>query len=88
MSFQPWHPAQWEEADVLAIQAVARGEADSGQQQRALRWIVESASMTYQQSFTPNQSDVTSFIEGRRSVGNQVIKLMKLDLRAITKAKT
>jgi hypothetical protein len=84
MKREPWHPAPYDElADVSAMQALARGEANDQQQRRALKWIIESAAMTYDQSFTPGQADVTAFIEGRRSVGNQIVKLLKLDLAAM-----
>jgi hypothetical protein len=84
---EPWHPAPWTVADVSAMQALARGEANDQQQRRAFKWIVESAAMTYDQSFVPGQADVSAFIEGKRSVGNQVVKLLKLDLANIKDAK-
>jgi hypothetical protein len=82
---QPWMPAEWEPADVSAVQALNRGDASPDAQRRALKWIIERAAMTYDQSFVPGQPDVTQFIEGKRSVGNQIVKLLKLDLAAIKK---
>lgn len=79
----PWDPANYEIPDVAAIQALARGDAAPEQQKRALKWIIESAAMTYDQSFVPGHPEVGPFIEGRRSVGNQVVKLMKLPIEAL-----
>lgn len=85
---QPWMPADWEMADVSAVQALSRGDASPDAQKRALKWIIERAAMTYDQSFVPGQADVTHFIEGRRSVGNQIVKLLKIDLARLKQAKT
>jgi hypothetical protein len=90
MKREPWHPADYDEYDVTAMQALARGDANDQQQQRALNWIVHAAAMANDQSFVPGQADVTSFLEGRRSVGNQIKKLINLDLavlRQTTKGK-
>lgn len=75
---QPWFPAEYDTQDIAAVQAVATGTASAEQQRRALRWIIESCAGAYNQSFIPGQSDVTAFLEGRRSVGNQIVKLTKL----------
>ena len=83
---QPWHPAEWEVPDAGALQALARGEAAPEQQRRALMWIIESASGAYEQSFVPDSDRVTAFLEGRRSVGNQIIKLIKINLETLRKA--
>ncbi len=80
---EPWHPAEWDEFDASAIQALARGDANDQQQRRALQWIVEKASMVGDQSFVPGQADVVAFIEGRRSVGNQIRKLVNINLVAM-----
>lgn len=75
-----WHPAEWEVADAGALQALARGDAEPHQQKRALDWLITKAAMTYEQSFMPDNARVTDFVEGRRSVGNQVVKLLRLNL--------
>ena len=68
-------------ADVYAMQAMATGTANEQQQKRALAWIINHACMTYHQSFRPgiNGERDTCFAEGRRFVGNQIIRLTKLD---------
>jgi len=81
MKREPWFPAEYDERHIAAVKAVAEGEATSDQQKLALAWIVNDVSMTGQQSFVPGKADVTNFIEGRRSVGNQILKLVR-DLRA------
>jgi hypothetical protein len=83
MKREPWHPADYDEYDASAMQALARGEANDQQQRRALSWIVHRAAMADDQSFVPGQADVSAFIEGRRSVGNQIKKLINLDLAAL-----
>lgn len=80
---EPWHPAEWDDYDVTAMQALARGVANDQQQMRALAWIVNRAGMTNDQSFVPGQTDTTAFIEGRRSVASQIKKLINLDLAAM-----
>jgi hypothetical protein len=82
----PWTPAGYDVIDVQAIQALVRGDATSDQQQRALRWIVEQAAGTYDQSFWPGGEDGrrnTDFSEGRRFVGNQIVKLTKLNVSSL-----
>lgn len=77
----PWYPPDSEIADVTAMQALANGTANPEQQLRALRWIIEVASGRDEMSYRPGGEDGrrdTDFAEGRRFVGNQVVKLLKL----------
>lgn len=77
----PWLPPAYEPEDVHAIQALARGIANAEQQRRALAWIIERAAGTYEMSYRPGGEDGardTIFAEGRRFVGNQVVKMTKL----------
>lgn len=81
----PWKPVDYDLADAGAIQALHRGEASPDQQQRALKWIIERASGTYDLSYHPGtegQRD-TDFAEGRRFVGLQLVKMVKLQLAAL-----
>jgi hypothetical protein len=80
--YASWLPPKWELADAGALQAMARGEADAAAQQRALKWIVEAACGTYDLSFrpAPDGERATSFAEGRRFVGLEIVKLTKLNL--------
>lgn len=72
-------PPPYRVLHVAAVQALARGDASPHQQQEALRWIIEQAAGTYDLSFTPDSDRGTSFAEGRRFVGLQIVKLTKLD---------
>lgn len=74
-----WHPAEWDKADAHAIKALAAGTATEDQQRRALNWIVHKAAGTYDMTFRPEGDRDTSFAEGRRFVGNQLVKLINLD---------
>lgn len=77
-----WAPPHYDEHDVRAIQALAKGEANPGQQARALKWIVEVCSNAYDMSYRPGGEDGrrdSDFAEGRRFVGNQIVKLTKLN---------
>lgn len=81
-------PAEWEKADATALQALAAGSADAVQQKRVLGWIIEKAAGTYDMSYRPGASDGdrdTAFAEGKRSVGNQIVKLLKVSLAAMAR---
>ncbi len=73
-----WATAQYEPADVGAIKAVGRGDATPEQQRRALDWIIRQACQTYEEQFDPDSARVTDFLLGRRSVGQQIIKLFNM----------
>jgi hypothetical protein len=81
---QPDHPWQFpkiESADVFAIQAVAKGIANGGQQQRALDYIVRVLCETDRMTFWPGGEDgkrATDFAEGKRWVGVQLRRIEKL----------
>ena len=74
----PHAPAPYSEDEVRAIKALAEGEASAGQQKMALAWIIKGAAGTYDQSFVPTEPETTAFTEGRRSVGNQIVKLVNM----------
>lgn len=79
----PWRPPSYEDPDVVALQALARGNANLEQQKRALTWIIEQAAGTYGMSYRPGGSEGdrdTVFAEGRRFVGNQIVKMLKLKI--------
>ena len=54
------------------------GVADEMQQRRALAWIINTASATYEFHYHPSERD-TAFALGRAFVGQQIVKLSKLD---------
>ena len=75
-----FHPPDWEIADAGALQAMQRGDASPHQQQRALDYIIRALAGTYDLSFRPDSERETSFAEGRRFVGLQIVKLLNLKL--------
>ena len=72
----PNGPAAYSRYDALAIKAVAKGNASEAQQRRAMQWIVQSAAMTYDETFVAGQPDVSANLQGRRYVGLQIVKLI------------
>lgn len=87
---EPFVTPDYELSDAGALQALLRGEAMPHQQQAALDWIINQAAGTYDLSFRPGAdgSRLTDFAEGRRFVGLQIVKLLKLDIRKLQEAKT
>jgi hypothetical protein len=78
---QPWHPSPYDDDDVRSIQALATGTANEGQQKYALRWIVERACGTYDETYFADSERNSAFAEGKRHVGLQIVKLTKLVLK-------
>ena len=81
----PWAPVPYTDADLGAIQALARGEAEAHLQQRALTYIVENICKTYDLSYRSESERDTAFAEGKRFVGLQIVKLTKLNIAALRK---
>src|SRR5579872_6352550 len=82
---EPWKPPVWEQADAASIQALNRGDASPEQQRRALAWLINTACGTYDLSFRPDSERATSFAEGKRFVGLELVKLLKLNLARLRK---
>lgn len=84
----PWEPAAYDRADVIALQALDQGIADADQQKRALDWIIHNAAMTYDMSFRPGGDEGdrdSAFAEGKRHVGNQIVKMTKINVSTVFK---
>jgi hypothetical protein len=81
-------PPPYGPLEAAAMQALQRGDATPHQQQAALRWIIEQAAGAYNLSYAPESDRATAFAEGRRFVGLQAIKLLKLDVEKLKKATT
>lgn len=77
-------PHEYELPDVTALQLLAAGECPPDLQKRALDWIIGAAG-TYDLSFHPESDRATAFAEGKRSVGLQIVKLLKLDRSKLKK---
>jgi len=78
----PWYPAPYDEAISAAIKALAAGNANEGQQQRALHWIVHTLCGTYDQPYRPESERDTIFACAKMFVGQQIVKQMKIEGRA------
>ena len=81
--WSPWVPPKYEIHDAVAIQAVTAGNATADQQRAAMKFIIESLAGTYNISYCPGGEDGrrdSDFAEGRRFVGLQLVKLIKLDI--------
>jgi len=78
----PWSPVVGlEDADIYALQALAAGNANSGQQVRALDLIRYSICETERLSFMPGAEDgrrATDFAEGKRFVAIQIRRLLRM----------
>jgi hypothetical protein len=87
MSKQPdvFLPVKYDIADVAALQAVMAGTATEQQQQRAMGWIIYNACGTYELEYRTHERD-HAFASGRRFVGLQLVKMLKLN-KAILKDK-
>lgn len=81
----PYAPPDYTIKDVGAIQALQRGDAPAHQQQRALKFIIETLCGAYDLSYRPGSDRDTTFAEGRRFVGLQIVKLLHLNLQALEK---
>jgi len=78
---RPWQMPQIEDADIFALQAMATGTANAGQQQRAYEYVVRALCETDRMSFWPGGEDgkrATDFAEGKRWVGVQLRRIEKM----------
>lgn len=82
----PWMPVQPELADVAALQALAAGTATPDMQKTALDFFINKAARYYDISYRPGGHEGdrdTAFAEGRRFSGQQTVKMLKVDIRAL-----
>lgn len=87
----PWKPAAYDDREVFAIQALARGTANGEQQKLALAWIIEKACATYDLAFRPGGVEGerdTLIALGRQIVGQQIVKLTKLKVGQLRREAT
>lgn len=83
---QTWMPAPWQVGDVAALQALARGVANEGQQKRALDYIVNVLGMTYEHTYVAASERDSCHAQGRRYVGLQIVKLVNMPAHLMKKA--
>lgn len=77
----PWQVVGLDDADILALQALDKGIANAGQQQLALHVIKNKLCRYQRMSFFAGGEDgkrATDFAEGKRFVGNQIDRVLKM----------
>jgi hypothetical protein len=80
LAAKPYVPAAFTLPEGYALQALERGEATPEQQQMTLKWIVNSAARTYDLSYRGDSERDSSFAEGKRFVGLQIVSLIKKNM--------
>lgn len=77
---QVYSPVPIDKTTAIALQAIMQGKANAVQQQRVMSWIIFDVSNYYDLSWRPGPDGdrETSFAEGRRFVGAQIIKCSKI----------
>ena len=69
-------PPPFKQSDVFALKSLQDGTANEGQQQRALKWILESACGMPRDPFRPDNARLTDHLTGRQSVGRMILDLI------------
>jgi hypothetical protein len=82
----PYFRCDYDIPTIVSIQSLARGDASEQQQKDAINWLINVAAGTYNTSFSPDGDRQTSFAEGRRFVGQQIVKLLHINASALRKA--
>lgn len=74
----PYQPCPYDDAVIAAFRALFNGEASPDQQRRVLDYIVEVLADKDGLSYRGENTHDTAFAEGRRFVGLQIVKMLKL----------
>lgn len=77
----PWQVVDLEDGDILALQALEKGLANAGQQQRALEVIKVKLCRYRRMSFFPGGDDgrrATDFAEGKRFIASQIDRILNM----------
>jgi len=77
-------PAGFSSTDAIAVQAVASGTANDGQQKRALDWILKSACGLPLWPYRDSERE-TCLALGRQFVGQQIMGVLKVNISALRK---
>lgn len=79
--------APWPEIRPIAVafQALSNGEASPEQQKIALKFLIEEGCRTYDMTWFPGEDGerMSSFASGRRFVGQQLVRQIKLKVGQI-----
>ncbi len=73
----PLERPDYTEAEIQALRAFHRGEADARQQRLALDYLIRAAG-TYDGSYRPGDPHGTAFAEGKRWVGTNLIWMLRV----------
>jgi len=82
-------PAEYGLPEASAWQAIARGEANKDQQILALRWLLNGPCGLHDLQYRPGENGRrdTDFACGKRYVGQQVVKLININIAALQQRK-
>jgi hypothetical protein len=81
-------PAPYSKDVLMAIRACAAGNANEGQQQLALEWIILEACRSRYPTFAGEATHAMAFADGRRFVGLQIAGMLEAKaLQHTTEAK-
>ncbi len=78
----PHVPPPYDLPHISAFQALQRGDASPDQQKLALDWLIKVGAGAYEFHYYPSDRD-TAFALGRAFVGQQVVKLLTLNLMSL-----
>lgn len=78
----PHSAAPFTQMQQIALHQLAKGVATAEQQIMALEWIVQSNCRAYDVSYRHGDAYGTTFAEGRRFPGLQIIRLLTLPIIA------
>lgn len=70
--------------EAVAIQAVARGEANQRQQMLSLSVIVQKLSQAHNLTYSPNSFDESAFLSGRAFVGKELLRIINSTVAKLT----
>jgi hypothetical protein len=65
---------------VIALQCVAAGTANADQQRMVMQWLISDICMVEGLSFSPDSVRESDFAEGRRFVGLQLGKILRINV--------
>ena len=77
-------PAHVSSNDATAIQALAAGNANDGQQKHALDWILKKACGLSEWPYRDSERE-TCIALGRQFVGQQIVGAMRINVSALRK---
>jgi len=89
MSFSPesFKTVSLSKREMYCIRMLEAGEADSEAQRIALSAILKKLCRAYDCHFIPTSDRETVFLEGRGFVGQQILKILRLDPNALNALK-